>query len=105
MTSRWLPSEARAEVAEIARDVAGLPALLSQRTCERWASVPAADFLDAARDGAFPSSKVKRIVYAKTADVVAWIEGHRRTAPANDAGDEMAECLAAAGARRVGGGQ
>lgn len=57
-------------------------------------------FLEAARRGAFPSTKRGKLVLARRADVDAWIAaGHRapveRTKPSEDLSDE--ELLAASG--------
>jgi hypothetical protein len=105
----FLSPEARdalaADVRAIARDEAGLPSHVSQRTVERWTSLPSRDYLAAAREAAFPSSKIKRLVVAKTVDVVAWIESkHRPLASSSIESDEDAaldEALASVGARRV----
>jgi hypothetical protein len=85
----------------VAKTVTAPPVLLSQRTSERWTSLPGRDFLAAARAVAFPSFKLRRLVMAKTSDVVSWIESHRVQRVANDA-DEWGTALARAGARRVG---
>ena len=51
----------------------------------------------------FPSAKERRLVIARTADVVAWLDRrimHRAGTPANDASIETLS-LARVGARRV----
>jgi hypothetical protein len=73
--------EARAR--ELAR-----PLLCHQRNCEAIAGVPSREFLRLARDGAFPTAKEKRLVVAKTADVLAYFEMRMRApsqAPAPNA--------------------
>jgi len=80
------------------------PELVNQRSVARIVGLPAVDFLEDARAGAFESWKVRRLVFARTADVLAWIRKHPakpRMVAANDAGDAEAEAFARYGARRV----
>jgi hypothetical protein len=76
----FLSAEANAEldryIRRVATQVTAHPTHVSQRTCTAVCGVPKEDFLEAARRGDFPSCKVRRLVLAKTADVVAWIESH-----------------------------
>jgi hypothetical protein len=77
------------------------PLYVTQRSVETMLGLPAVDFLEDARSGAFPSWKVRRLVFAKTLDVAAYIEGHGR--PVASAGDDEADRadLARIGGRRV----
>lgn len=92
---------------EVARMVADLarPELVSQRTVLAVVGLPAVDYLEDARAGAFPSWKVRRLVMARTVDVVAYVQAHPakpRSVASNDAGDAEASTFARFGARRVG---
>jgi hypothetical protein len=81
------------------------PELVSQRTVLAVVGLPAIDFLEDARAGRFASRKVRRLVFARTVDVLAWIERHPvapSTAAAKVAGDEEARVFSKYGARRVG---
>lgn len=83
--------------------LAAPPICVSQRTSLVVLSVPPRDFLAAARAGEFASSKVGRLVIARTEDVLAWIDLHRVTPRTPvDEGAELDAALAAVGARRVG---
>ena len=92
------------DVRRLAREVLAeaRPAFVSQRTVMAVVGVPPRDYMRLAREGAFPVVKEKRIVLAKTADVVALFEGRltKRAAPANDA-DELDAALARVGGRRA----
>jgi hypothetical protein len=97
-----------AVLAEVARRVAELrrPELVTQRTVEAVLGMPAVDFLEDARAGAFPSWKIRRLVFAKTIDVVAYVTAHpakpRRAANvASNNNDAEARAFARVGARRV----
>lgn len=87
-------------IRKVATEIAARPTHVSQRTVGTVCSLPSRDFLAAARAAAFPSSKVGRLVLARTEDVVTWVDSLRRRAPSTEQDEEDA-CLAAAGARRV----
>jgi hypothetical protein len=92
-----------ADVRRIAREEASRPALVHQRSVETVCGVPRRDYLSAAHRGHFPSTKERRLIIARTADVLAYFELRLRTtgAPvANDA-DPEAVAFARVGARRV----
>ena len=111
MTSRelWLRMARRCEeqaedfralAAETSSDVA---VYVNQRTVEAIVGLPRRDYLREAAAGSFPTTKVRRLVTARTEDVIAFFEGRMRTAralPANDATPET-KALARVGARRV----
>ena len=109
MSFAWLSPDARAELLAEMRAIvhaeAERPEFVSQRTCERWLSIPSRDFLRAARAGAFLVAKThRRLLLARTVDVVEWIERHRVARDAaNDPADDLDAALASVGARRVGG--
>jgi hypothetical protein len=90
-----LDARIRAVVLEVAR-----PIYVSQRTVERVVGVPRRDFLRLARDGAFPSTKEKRLVVARTVDVLRYIET-RLTLRARPANVTKIDALGRVGARRV----
>jgi hypothetical protein len=77
------------------------PLFVSQRNCLAVVGLEPRDYLHHARGGAFPTTKERRLVVAKMADVVAWLEARieRSTRPANVTPIEGA--LARVGARRV----
>jgi hypothetical protein len=86
-------------VAELSR-----PVLATQRTIERIVGMPQREFLRLARAGAFESWKVRRCVYARVADVIAFVERHPvrpRALATNVADDALDAALARVGARRV----
>jgi hypothetical protein len=98
-----------AELEALMRKVAheeARPILVNQRTVLAVVGLPAGAFLTAARAGAFQSSKLRRLVFAKTADVVAYVEAHPVTPRIKQVAvasgdDEEARLLARVGARRV----
>lgn len=81
------------------------PIAVSQRTVFAVFGVPPRDYLAGARKGEFPSSKVGRLVIARTEDVLAWIDLHRVTprTPVDESA-ELDAALAIVGGRRVGVG-
>lgn len=83
----------------------GAPLFVTQRTVEIVIGIPPRDYLRAARSKSFASTKERRLIIARTSDVVAWLELRLRTtagaAPANDA-DPESIALARVRARRVG---
>ncbi len=92
--------EARIESALVA---ARRPAFVHQRIVEMVTGLPADDFLEHGRDGAFTTWKVRRLVFARTDDVIAFIEAHPVTShAANDSTPDVeSQVLARVGARRV----
>jgi hypothetical protein len=87
---------------EAAAERLARPTFVSQRTVLAVVGLPARDFLRGARAGAFASSKARRLILARTDDVVAYVDAHHvepHVAPAND----FDAALARIGARRVGG--
>lgn len=91
------------DVRRVVREELRLPAFVHQRNVERTLGLPGRDYLVAARASAFPSVKERRLVIARTDDVLRWID--RRLAPrgAKPAIDADAETvsLARVGARRL----
>ncbi len=81
------------------------PALVSQRTVEAVVGLPRRDYLRCALAGAFPSfasPENKRLVLAKSADVIAHLLAHPRRQPANDVTRaDLDAALRRVGARRV----
>ena len=88
-----------AKVAELQK-----PTHVTQRAVLAVVGVPATTYLEAARAGAFASYKVQRLVYAKTADVIAWVESHKVHVGTEDkaAAATSEPRLTRAGWRRVG---
>jgi hypothetical protein len=85
--------------AELAR-----PELVTQRSVERVCGMPSRDYLRHCRGGAWPSWADRRLRYARTADVIAWVTAHPvgRTQAANDADVEaQAFARSRSGLRRV----
>jgi hypothetical protein len=87
-------------IREIVRDEAR-PLYVSQRNSAAVLGIDARAYLSAARSGAFPSTKIRRVVTARTADVVAWLDARiaARAMPENVTPIDAA--LARVGARRV----
>jgi hypothetical protein len=78
------------------------PEFVHQRIVQEVTGMPGTDYLDYARAGDFPTWKVRRLVYAKSADVIAFIEAHpARPNRSNDMSTAEADGLARVGARRV----
>lgn len=93
-----------ADVRRIAREEAVRPACVHQRSCELVIGLPRRDYLRAAHAGLFPWTKEGRLLIARTADVLGWLERrlvHRDVKPANDSTTETI-ALSRVGARRVG---
>jgi hypothetical protein len=79
------------------------PLFVHQRSAERVLGLPGRDFLRGAHAGHFAWTKERRLIIAKTSDVVAWLErrlAYRDTKPANDE-DVETIAFARVGARRV----
>lgn len=91
------------DVRRVVREELARPPLVHQRTVESVIGVPRRDYLSAASRKAFPVTKERRLVIAKTVDVLAYFELRLRTSTAAPANDEDPEGLAfaRAGARRV----
>ena len=78
------------------------PELVSQRTVAAVVGLPAADFLRLSRAGAWPSTKERRLVVARTADVLAIFTLRlAQRAAVNDAADPLDAALARVGGRRA----
>lgn len=78
------------------------PEFVSQRTCEALLGLPKDVFLDLAKQGRFASTKERRLIIARYADVAEALAARMRRRAANDVcadGEERA--LARVGARRV----
>ena len=85
MTKPDLSTLASALIEAIADQVAArLPAPSAQPEYvdQRTSSIDCRTYVKAARNGAFPASKVGRLYIARRADVAAWLEGLRAPAPA-----------------------
>ncbi|MFO0742366.1 MAG: hypothetical protein U0270_41210 [Labilithrix sp.] len=94
-----------ADVRRIARDEAKRPVFTHQRRVEGDLGIPPKEYLTAAHAGMFLWTKERRLIIARTADVIAWLERritHRNVKPANDADGETI-ALGRVGARRVAG--
>lgn len=90
-------------VRRIAREEARPPAFVHQRTSEAVCGLPRREFLRLARAGAFASTRERRLVIARTADVMAYVESRismREVKPGNDH-DAEAVAFSLVGARRV----
>lgn len=68
-----------ARIREIARAEAARPALCSQRTAPNVVGIDGREFLRLARAGAFPSTKERRTIVARTSDVLAYFESRLAT--------------------------
>lgn len=93
-----------ARIAAIVEKCTQRPEYVSQRTVLAVVGIEPRDYLHHARNGAFPSAKVRRVVLARTTDVIAWLDGRVRRArvkPAKALSPRDA-ALARVGARRVG---
>jgi hypothetical protein len=93
------------DVRRIAREERARPELVHQRTVESVVGLPPRDFLSAAHAGRFPFTKERRLILARTVDVLAYFEERLQRRPpavavANDASAED-RALARVGARRV----
>jgi hypothetical protein len=92
-----------ARIRAIARAESVRPAFVNQRNVETVVGLPRRDYLRLGRAGAFPTTKERRLVIARTVDVLAAFELRlqgREQPVANDA-DAEAIALAKVGARRV----
>lgn len=93
------------DVRRIAREESQRPVFVHQRNVETVIGLPRRDYLAAAKRKAFATAKERRLVIARTSDVVRWFElrlAHRDVKPANDA-DAESIALARVGARRAVG--
>lgn len=92
-----------ADVRRIARDELQRPIYVTQRTVEAITSLPRRDYLRLSRAGAWPSTTERRLVIARTSDVIDYVERRlacRGGSAANDA-DAETIALGLVGARRV----
>jgi hypothetical protein len=92
-----------ADVRRIAAEVLARPAFVHQRNCAAVVGVPPRQYLRDARAKAFPSTKERRLVLARTAEVLAYYELRLsvKTAPAQNDHDAEATAFSRVGARRV----
>jgi hypothetical protein len=87
--------------AEVERRITDLqrPELVHQRNVEAVVGLPRRDYLRLARELAFPSTRERRLVVAKTKDVLEAFERRMRLPAANDGTPEFAHSRS--GLRRV----
>jgi hypothetical protein len=91
------------EIRRIAREERARPDFVHQRNVETVVGLPRRDYLRMSRANAWHSHKHRRLVIARTSDVIAYLETHiglREYAPANVVDIESAT-LARVGARRI----
>jgi hypothetical protein len=90
-------------VREIVRAETARPEFLSQRSVEAVVGLPRRDYLRLAREGAYTTTRERRLVIARTADVVAFVEQRIALREAEPENDHDAEAIAFSrvGARRV----
>ncbi len=91
------------DVRRIAREEAARPVLVTQRSVEGVCGLPRRDYLRLARAGAWPTTRERRLVVARTVDVLAYVEERlvlRDAKPQNDS-DPEAVAFSKVGARRV----
>jgi hypothetical protein len=91
------------DVRAIVRDELARPEYVHQRIVEAVCGLPRRDYLRLAREGAWPSTRERRLVLARTADVMAYVERRitlRDVKPSNDHDAEAVE-FSRVGARRV----
>jgi len=91
------------DMRRIAREEAQRPPFVHQRNCECILGLPRCEYLIAARGKKFPSAKERRLVLARTSDVIAWLELRLQTSRGQASNDSDAETvtLSRVGARRV----
>lgn len=75
------------------------PALVTQRTVTEIVGIPRWRYMRAAREKRFPAYVERRLVIARTKDVIAYYEGRIEASTATKA--DEASTLARVGARRV----
>jgi hypothetical protein len=97
------PAAFDAAVRHIVRAELERPALVHQRDVERIVGIPGRQFLRDAHEGRFPSTKERRLILARTADVVAYYAERIAAAQAPSLNEFDAETIefARVGARRV----
>lgn len=88
-------------VREIVRAEIARPEYVSQRTVEAVVGLPRRDYLRLARAGEFSTMRERRLVVARTSDVIAYLERRLTIAAAKPANTEQSSRMAAAGWRRV----
>lgn len=69
--------ELEARMRELVHEELGRPEYVTQRTVQAVTGMPSRDYLRHCRDGAWPVRSDRRLRYAKTAVVLAWIEAQR----------------------------
>jgi hypothetical protein len=84
-----------------ARLPAARPEFITQRTVAAIVGMPPRDFLRHSRERDWPSYVDRRLRYARTADVLAYLEAHHVHDEDVDQGDVEARVFAMSGARRV----
>ena len=93
-----------ADVRRIVREEQTRPEYVTQRSVEAVVGLARREFTRLARAGEIPTHKERRLIIARTADVIAWIEMRLRVASAPAANlnaDPETIALARVGARRV----
>jgi hypothetical protein len=89
-------------VRALVRDEVARPLLVNQRTVASIVGLDAREYLRLARAGAFPSTRERRLIVARTSDVVCVFESRMRTLAANDSGAEASTfARSRSGLRRV----
>jgi hypothetical protein len=92
----------RTEVRACLAEDRARPELVHQRNVEAVVGLPARDYLRLARAGAFACVKDRRLVIARTDDVLAVFERRMAVPGPNDTADAEARALSRVGGRRVG---
>jgi len=92
--------------AEVDRRAADLrrPELVTQRSVMAVCGMPAREFLRHCRAGHWPSWADRRLRYARTADVVTWVQAHPTPWRGAKGEDGEGRALRRVGARRVAQG-
>jgi hypothetical protein len=88
-------------VRDIVRRETARPEFTHQRNVEAITGLPPRDYLRLCRAGAWPSTKERRLVISRTADVIAYVEQRIALRDEQPANVENGSRMAAAGWRRV----
>ena len=88
-------------VAPLVVELLQRPLYVTQRTAPTVLGMPRGNYLDHCRAGDWLSFKDRRLVYAKTEDVAAFLAARPVEAKEDAEGSEEARTLARVGARRV----
>jgi len=99
-----LEREIEAIARRVAREEAARPLYVHQRTVEAVVGLPRRDYIAAAHAGRFPFVKERRMLVARTSDVVGYFETRLASAAPPDGesgGTPEGRALARVGARRV----